>query len=351
LSKPIFAHTVLQLVDHGFISLDVPLDNYFPGYLPGDPRSALITARHVLSHCAGLPNWRNAEFPLRTYFEPGVEFSYSGEGYLFLQKAVESVMGEKIDGLIDRLVFQPFAMTRSSFVWDRRFDDNRAYPHDAFGRPALSYKPGEANAAWSAQTCAADFGRFLMAVLEGAKLKPETYRLWLHPHAEVKHKGIQCLGPREQDITTRVAWGLGWGLKPEEGTFFHWGDNGPFTAFTIGSVVDGNAVVIFTNGASGLSIMPELLAPFRDGERPSLMWLDYVRHNSRVRRMLRVAHEHGIEQAWEEFDGSGLDEGDLLWIGQGLIAFGREEDGLWLRQRIKERASGDSPLGARVTTV
>ena len=71
-------------------------------------------------------------------------FSYSGEGYLYLQRAVEAVTGEKLPALAQRLVFEPLAMTRSSFVWQPHFDDNKAWPHDAFGAPALGNKPGEA---------------------------------------------------------------------------------------------------------------------------------------------------------------------------------------------------------------
>lgn len=296
LSKPVFAHAVLQLADRGCLSLAAPLGDYLPNYVPADPRALSVTAAHVLSHSAGLPNWRSADFPLKTYFQPGERFSYSGEGFLYLQKAVETITGEKLHTLVERLVFEPFAMTRSGFVWDARLDPNRAYPHDAFGRPALSFKPGEANAAWSLQTTAADYGRFLGAALNGSRLKPETAREWLQPQIEIKHRGIQCLGPGGDDVMTGVAWGL----EPDAGTFFHWGDNGPFTAFTLGSMRQRTALVVFTNGASGLSIMPELVARLMPGDRPSLAWLDYARHDSPPRRMLRAARTRGVKAVWHE---------------------------------------------------
>jgi CubicO group peptidase (beta-lactamase class C family) len=113
------------------------------------------------------------------------------------RKRVEAITGEKIHALAERLVFEPFEMVRSrvrsSFIWDWRFDLNRAYPHDPFGRPALGGNPGEGNAAWSLQTTAADFASFLLAILDGSRLQSETARLWLHPHIEIKHPGVQCL--------------------------------------------------------------------------------------------------------------------------------------------------------------
>jgi CubicO group peptidase (beta-lactamase class C family) len=339
LTKPVFAHVVLQLVDQGRLSLDAPLGDYLPNYVPGDDRASTITPRQVLSHSNGLPNWRNAEWPLKTHFPPGDRFSYSGEGFLYLQKAVEAITGKQAHSLVEQLVLAPFAMTQSSFIWDFRFDVNRAYPHDDFGRPALSYKPAEANAAWSLQTTARDFGRFLLAVLDGARLKPQSAELWLRPHIEVKHKGSECLGPRDGDVATGVAWGLGWGLEPAEGTFFHWGDNGAFKAFTVGSIRERCALVIFANGASGLSIMPELLAHFMPGDRPSLAWLDYPRHDAPGRRLLRAARSHGIAMVWQEMEKQAFGTDDLRWIAQGLGAAGREADRLWLLARIEERSA------------
>lgn len=334
LTKPVFAHAVLQLADQGWLSLDTPLVHYVPGYFPRDDRAHTITAKHVLAHSAGLPNWRNSDFPLKTYFEPGEQFSYSGEGYLYLQKAIEKITGEKAHALVDELVFRPLGMTRSSLIWDIRFDLNRAYPHDAFGRPALGGKPGEANAAWSLQTTAVDFARFLLAVLNGERLTPGSAERWLEPHIDVRHPGIQCLVPSNEGVATGVAWGLGWGLEPDQGTFFHWGDNGPFTAFTIGSLRARTALVVFTNGASGLSIMPEMVAYLMPGHRPSFAWLDYARHDAPVRRLLRAALKRGIVQVWPQVQDAGLESDALRWIIQGLSAAGREPDAVWLRERL-----------------
>jgi hypothetical protein len=118
--------------------------------------------------------------------------------------------------------------------------------------------------------------------------------------------------------------------------FFHWGDNGPFTAFTIGSVDQRAAFAVFMNGASGLSIMPELVAHFAPGGRPSLNWLAYARHDAPVRRMLRAALANGIEAVWTEIERAALDREEIRWIAQGLNARGREHESLWLRGKLSE---------------
>ena len=84
-----------------------------------------------------------------------------------------------------------------------------------------------------------------------------------------------------------------------------------------GSIEDRDALVIFTNGESGFSIMPELVAHFMPGDRPSLAWLGYARHDSPPRRLLRAARTLGIEAAWQEMEGAKLNAHDLRWIAQG----------------------------------
>ena len=117
LSKPLFAYAVLQLVDAGKLALDTPLSLHVPDYVADDPRAAAITVRHVLSHTSGLPNWRSADLPLKTRFPPGERFSYSGEGFVWLQHVVAAVTGKSIDATLRRLVFEPLGMSRSSYVW------------------------------------------------------------------------------------------------------------------------------------------------------------------------------------------------------------------------------------------
>jgi CubicO group peptidase (beta-lactamase class C family) len=225
LSKPVFAFAVLQLIDAGALTLDTPLARHVPDYVRDDRRADAITVRHVLSHSSGLPNWRTVDLPLKTYFPPGERFSYSGEGFVWLQRVVEAITGGPIDVLLHRLAFEPLGMRQSNFVWQFTFDANYADPHDAALVPDLKKKPATANTAASLQTTARDYARFLQAVLSGAQLKPETAHLWLSPQVTLRRRCVQCLTSDMPESDTQVASGLGWGLEPQSGTFFQWGDN------------------------------------------------------------------------------------------------------------------------------
>jgi len=91
LSKPVFAYLVMKLTEEGVPELDKPLYQYlkrplyeYPEYsgLKNDDRYKLLTARILLSHQSGFPNWRRVRSGGRLNFEftPGEKFRYSGEG-------------------------------------------------------------------------------------------------------------------------------------------------------------------------------------------------------------------------------------------------------------------------------
>ncbi len=87
-SKTVFAYLVMLLVEDGIVDLDKPLQEYldknlyeYPNYedLNGDRRTGLITARMVLSHSTGFPNWRflTNDGKLKIMFEPGNSWLHS----------------------------------------------------------------------------------------------------------------------------------------------------------------------------------------------------------------------------------------------------------------------------------
>jgi CubicO group peptidase (beta-lactamase class C family) len=117
LSKPAFAYAVLVACAEGLLDLDVPLSIYLPDlYLPDDPSLHEITARHVLSHTPGFPNWRPKDGPLQVHLGAGERFAYSGEGYVYLQRAIEHLSGQPLDAWMRSRLLDPLAMRQSSYV-------------------------------------------------------------------------------------------------------------------------------------------------------------------------------------------------------------------------------------------
>ena len=123
LSKPVFAYGVLKLVEKGQLNLDKPLVEYLAhSDIKNDERVNCITARMVLTHTSGFPNWRPKNESLKIHFQPGERFSYSGEGFLYLQKVIEQISGLSLEDYIKKNVFTPLEMNHSTFVW---VNDNR----------------------------------------------------------------------------------------------------------------------------------------------------------------------------------------------------------------------------------
>jgi CubicO group peptidase (beta-lactamase class C family) len=250
LSKPVFTYAVLKLVDQGKLSLDVPLSNYLPKpYIEADNRLDKITARIVLSHRTGFPNWRGDGNPLTINFNPGERFSYSGEGFVYLQTVVERITGKPLNDVMSELVFTPLGMDSTSYIWRSDFDARTAYGHDADGTPTDLRKDDHFNAAASLNTTAHDYALFLAAILNGAGLKPSTVRDMQTPQIAVDPACTNCTDHVPKELSKNIFWGLGWGIQRDGNSesLWHWGDNGYFKCFVVVDRAHQSAVIMFTN--------------------------------------------------------------------------------------------------------
>ncbi len=303
LTKPVFAYAVLKLVEMGKLDLDTPLNKYLPGNydVVDDARLNQITARRVLSHTTGFPNWRQPRdsATLKMYFTPGERFSYSGEGFVYLAKTVEHLTGEKLEALMKRLVLDPLGMTSSSFVWLDSYERLKIFTHSSTGEPTGQNKVPNANAAGSLHTTAQDYGRFVAAILNGTGLKKETARLMLTPQIKVSESGTRNLDAPPEKLSQQISWGLGWGLQSTKDglSFWHWGDNGNTKAFVVAFEKGKTGMVVFTNSANGLSIIKEIVDAAVGGERPALAWLKYDSYKAPARLLFKDILAKGAREA------------------------------------------------------
>ncbi|MFD2082335.1 CubicO group peptidase, beta-lactamase class C family [Actinopolymorpha cephalotaxi] len=283
LTKPVVAYAVLLLVQEGRLDLDRPLDSYLPApYLPDEPAAAGITARMVLGHTTGYPNWRPAGRPLTLTHSPGARFGYSGEGYVQVGRVVEHLTSRPLGTFLAERVLTPLGMTDSALTWSGNLGDGELRDGELGHRVALGHtaarevlarqQPKEAVASSSLHTTATDLARFLACFLS-----PTTSPVTLTPDAvspvavaptapagPLRPEGVESMLAPHVRLDPPLAWGLGWGLILEGGPtkermFWQWGDNPGYKAFAAGSPAADVGVVVLTNGDQGLDVAAGLV--------------------------------------------------------------------------------------------
>jgi CubicO group peptidase (beta-lactamase class C family) len=228
LSKWTTAWGVMALVQEGKLDLDAPVSTYLTRWTLPESKfdNNKVTVRRLLSHTAGLTDGLgyagfapNAKVPsleeslkrpdadpgvsgtIEVGREPGAEWQYSGGGYAILQLLVEEVSGEPFEAFMQRVIFRPLGMVRSSYSWTPAEGSTLATFYDVDSKPTPHYRYS-AVAAVSLYTSVSDLSRFIQAHLPGKNgepigrgvLAPATINEMWRPHASKFSEDIWGLG-------------------------------------------------------------------------------------------------------------------------------------------------------------
>lgn len=257
MTKPMFGFAVMRLVEKGMIDLDTPMYQYTtpPEDVKDNPWVKLITARMVLSHTTGFPNWaKNApDGTLYFKFRPGTGVSYSGEGFTYLRRAVEDITQQPITDILKKEVLEPLDLKGIYFKNTPGLEKITANGH-LFNLPRLKAIPERAEMASSVHASSQSYANFLLAVANRKGLKPETYESFIS-HSTLRHQH------KEQDQLCKHYYGLGIDLR--ESPFFglsygHSGSNGDFKCTSTIYENTKNGFVVMTNSNTGFMLQLHL---------------------------------------------------------------------------------------------
>lgn len=255
MSKTVFSFFVMKMVDKGLLDLDTPLYKYmeYPD-IAYDERYKLITARMVLSHTSGFPNWRflnngyyDPNNKLTIKFKPGTKFRYSGEGFEYLALVIAHLKGIKkneLQALIKKEIFDPLDMGKSSFVWNDYLQKYRAHGHYK-GKLNRGYSnnakdPGF-KASASLQTDSKAYANFLIAIMSNKILSEKSYQEMLK---------IQSVAPADIE-ENEPSYNYGFGIVIESSNYgtnySHGGENLSNTCRYMFNKKQSVGYVFFTN--------------------------------------------------------------------------------------------------------
>jgi len=274
LTKAAFATVVMRLVERGTLDLDKPIEQYlgkplgeFAQYsdLKDETRTAKLTLRILLNHTTGFANfrWLEDDHKLRFHYEPGTHYGYSGEGIDLAQFVVEKVTAKSATELMQEELYGPLKMSRSSMVWESRFESDFANGYDEYGRSLGPERRKSPNAAGSMQTTPRDYALFLSALMRGDVLSGATREKMLTPQIHI-HSAHQFPSLNTETTTAydpiELSYGTGWGLykSPFGPAFFKEGHDEGWRNLAL-CLQNGNGLLVMTNSSNGEGIFKPLV--------------------------------------------------------------------------------------------
>ena len=270
LTKAAFAYMVMTLVQDGVVDLDRPISEYLPKPLDqyedytdlaSDERWRVWTLRMLLSHQAGLPNWRwfSDSQKLELLFEPGSRYAYSGEGIQIAQLTLEEGLGIDVNELMQKRVFDRFGMIRTSMLWREGFRPNFARGYDETGENLGHNVRQSVRAAGSMDTTVADYSAFLAGVLQGEGLSDTLRSEMLTAQVKItsRHQ-FPTQFPVDTDANEdiQLSYGLGWGLFNSSfgPAFFKEGHDDGTNNYALCLEETGHCILILSNSSNAESI-------------------------------------------------------------------------------------------------
>jgi D-alanyl-D-alanine carboxypeptidase len=262
-AKSITAALILRLVEEGRLGLDDTVAALYPK-LPGADR---ITARILLLHRSGLPDYTNDPafnqlIRVQPYhgwtrdevialvhslrFAPGSQYEYSNTGFVVAGGVIEHAVGASIESTFQRVLGRPLALHESTFAYHPVRSREFAHPYtlNARGRLKDAFPPrgivptydwGEVWTDGGLATTAPELARMTNAIYAGNVLSPASLAQMLRFNSN----------------------GVGLGTDTEHAAGATWvGHNGSFAGYESDEWTDrrrGLTIAVMTNVAEPAS--------------------------------------------------------------------------------------------------
>jgi CubicO group peptidase (beta-lactamase class C family) len=333
ISKTFNAIGILKLVQEGRLDLKRDINDYLVSWkFPYDEKSGnkKITLENLLSHTAGLtvhgfPGYeKGASLPtlqqvldgqkpanteaVRSTSEPGSKFNYSGGGVMISQVILDDATHQPYDKFMKKNVLDPMGMKSSFFTQPP--SDSKA------GLLATGYKPDGTEvkgkyhiypeqAAAGLWTNPVDLCKYIIETQlsyqgkSSGVLTPEMTRLRLTP------------------VMQEAALGVFVATKGTSKYFMHNGGNEGFSCQYVGSLEDGEGVVVMTNSDNG-SLIEEIV----NSVAIVYNWKDY--YQPEIKKVVDVG-QSVLDKYTGKYDAAGSlvtikkgDNGLLLSVGGNI---------------------------------